>query len=751
MKIFHYLWIIIFFVAPAVSLAQSTHYKGRVVDQNGDGVENANVRCAAGIQSIESTDAAGWLDVDRFLCDNSLFVISAAGFISKSVNLNSTSDDIVLEPSPVSATVTITGTETALMDTPASVTQLEHQALQTTAAATLDDKLRQVPGFSLFRRAGSRTANPTTQGVSLRGVGASGASRALVLSDGVPLNDPFGGWIYWGRVPSESIDEVEIIRGPASDRFGTAAIGGVIAIRTFDKRNFAARLDASYGNERTPAFSFFGSGSDYPYKVSAGWERFWTDGFVPVAPEFRGPVDDVANVRRSGFTPRIKRELSGKRSVFVAGDFYREVRANGTPLQKNDTLINNLTGGADLEWQSAGMLTLRAFGGIENYHQSFSAIAADRSAESLTRLQTVPSRVLGIRGQWAGQHGRFSYYAGGEVRDIHGRSDETGFNAGTATVATSSGGREISTGLFAGATVYITDRFFLSGGVRFDNWQNLAGFSSSRSLVGPAKTNILFPDRSESRVSPRASLLYKLNGHISFAATLTSGFRQPTLNELYRSFRVGNILTLANENLRAEHASDVEAAVIGNALDARLYLRTGPFCTRIDDPVSNVTLTITPMLITRQRQNLGRTRTCGWEGDVQFRPISGLELGGGFLLVNPRVIHGSSPELDGLLVPQVPRQQYTAQARYSRDPFGTVSVQVRGSGPQFEDDQNLLPLKGYVTVDAFASHNISHSFAIYVAGENIFDTRIEAGRTPVLTLAQPRTFRIGLRMRFGDH
>ena len=136
---------------------------------------------------------------------------------------------------------------------------------------------------------------------------------------------------------------------------------------------------------------------------------------------------------------------------------------------------------------------------------------------------------------------------------------------------------------------------------------------------------------------------------------------------------------------------------------------------------------------------------------MQFRPISGLELGGGFLLVNPRVIQGSSPELDGLLVPQVPRQQYTAQARYSRDPFGTVSVQVRGSGPQFEDDQNLLPLKGYVTVDAFASHNISHSFAIYVAGENIFDTRIEAGRTPVLTLAQPRTFRIGLRMRFGDH
>jgi YVTN family beta-propeller protein len=493
MKLFHHLSILLFLIAPVISLAQSTPYHGRVVDQNGDGIENAGIRCASGTNPVGSTRSGGWVDVDRFLCENSLFVISASGFIPKNVDLNTKFDDIVLEPSPVSATVTITGTDTTLMDSPASVIQLEHRSLQTTAAATLDDKLRQVPGFSLFRRAGSRTANPTAQGVSLRGVGASGASRALVLSDGVPLNDPFGGWVFWGRVPSEAIDEVEIIRGPASDLYGTAAIGGVIAIHTFNKSDFAARLDASYGNERTPAFSFFGSGSEDQYKVSAGWERFWTDGFIPVAPEFRGPVDDVANVRRSAFTPRITRDLSDKRSVFVEGDFYREVRANGSPLQRNDTLINNLTAGADLEFPSAGTLTIRAFGGTENYHQSFSAIAADRSAESLTRLQTVPSQVLGIRGQWAGQHGRFIYFAGGEARDIHGRSDETGYNTGTATVATSAGGREISTGLFAGTTVYITDRLFLSGGVRFDSWQNLAGFSSSRSLVGSAATSIRFP------------------------------------------------------------------------------------------------------------------------------------------------------------------------------------------------------------------------------------------------------------------
>ena len=69
-------------------------------------------------------------------------------------------------------------------------------------ALTLDDFLRRVPGFTLFRRTSSLVAHPTAQGVSLRGVGPSGASRSLVLADGIPLNDPFGGWVYWSRVPA---------------------------------------------------------------------------------------------------------------------------------------------------------------------------------------------------------------------------------------------------------------------------------------------------------------------------------------------------------------------------------------------------------------------------------------------------------------------------------------------------------------------------------------------------------------------
>ena len=90
------------------------------------------------------------------------------------------------------------------------------------------------PGFTLFRRSSSRTANPTTQGVTMRGLSASGASRTLVLAGGVPLNDPFGGWVYWGRVPQAAIERIEVVRGGLSDLYGADAVGGVIHIVPFD-------------------------------------------------------------------------------------------------------------------------------------------------------------------------------------------------------------------------------------------------------------------------------------------------------------------------------------------------------------------------------------------------------------------------------------------------------------------------------------------------------------------------------------
>ncbi|MEO6193359.1 MAG: TonB-dependent receptor plug domain-containing protein, partial [Thermoanaerobaculia bacterium] len=96
--------------------------------------------------------------------------------------------------------VTASRAQERLTDAVAPTSVLTREDLDRSPGLTLDEQLRQIPGFSLLRRSSSLTAHPTSQGVSLRGLGPSGASRTLVLFDGVPLNDPFGGWVYWNRL-----------------------------------------------------------------------------------------------------------------------------------------------------------------------------------------------------------------------------------------------------------------------------------------------------------------------------------------------------------------------------------------------------------------------------------------------------------------------------------------------------------------------------------------------------------------------
>src|SRR6266480_4706289 len=242
--------------------------EGVVVDQAGDAVAAATVTLSSdSFRTTSHTDNQGHFHLGSIFQEALVLEITAEGFATVRQRVNPTTDvstqlRVVLSPANVTGEVTVTATRTntRLEETAASIVVLGQKELETTAALTIDDSLRQVPGFSLFRRSGSRTANPTTQGVSLRGLGGSGASRAVILADGVPLNDPFGGWVYWDRVPRESVTRVEVLRGGSSHLYGSSALGGVVNILTKKAQSNAASLETSYGNERTPDASLFLAG-----------------------------------------------------------------------------------------------------------------------------------------------------------------------------------------------------------------------------------------------------------------------------------------------------------------------------------------------------------------------------------------------------------------------------------------------------------------------------------------------------------
>jgi len=752
----------LFSLLEAHAQSANTRIEGTVQDQTGAPVTNAEVtiKNKSSVISENRTDADGHFKLDAATTQGVMLIVRAAGFASFERDfaaIHQSSDELIitLSPAPLSeqVTVTATRTETRLGETAASIVTLSSRDISTTAAATLDDALRQIPSFTLFRRSGSRTANPTSQGVSLRGVGASGASRAVVLVDGVPLNDPFGGWVYWSRIPRTSINNIEVLRGGASHLYGSDALGGVINISTRKAQTPVLALEASYGNEQTGDASLFASGQKGRWGASLGVESFKTDGYIIVDENQRGRVDTRAGARNAALNFTLERSISNSGSVFARASLFGEARSNGTPLQTNRTHIRQLVLGGDWQKRQAGSFTVRAYGATQLFDQNFTAVSADRNSETITRLQRSPAESLGLSFQWSrAVLKRETIVAGLDARGVRGASDEIAFVTGRPTSFVNVGGRERTVGIFFEDIIHLTMNLFITAGARMDHWHNYDALSSTRSISSTARTTTTpFPDRTETAFSPQLSLLYKPALRFSLFANMTRAFRQPTLNELYRGFRVGDVQTLANENLRAERLTGGETGANFSALNQRLNVRGTFFWTEITRPIANVTLRVQPGLITRQRQNLGRTRSRGVELEWDARVTNHWTMTGGYLFADATVLKfPANTALEGLLIPQTPRQQLTFQARYVNPSLLTFSLQGRASSAQFDDDQNLFRLRPFFTLDGFVSRRINKNIEAFAAAENLFNQRYDVGLTPVRTIGPPFLVRLGFRLHLGS-
>ncbi|MGH9343676.1 MAG: TonB-dependent receptor, partial [Terriglobia bacterium] len=732
--------------------------RGTVRDANGHPIVGAEVTFHSGSFSVRAaTDDQGDFVLPDLPAASGTISVHAAGFESQQRSWNGPELGPVAFVLPVpllsqQVTVIANRVATPVSQTAGSVAVLSSQQIVQTPALTLDGILRQIPGFTLFRRSDSRVANPTTQGVSLRGVGASGASRALVLENGIPLNDPFGGWIYWDLVPRVAIDRVEVAEGGASDLYGSNAMGGVINVMTRQTTRSEASLDASYGNEDTPDVSLWAGSEWGRWGAQLSAEAFGTDGYGLVPANFRGPVDTAAASNHTDGTLTLDRQISNNVRAFLSGAVFGEARKNGTPIQTNRTHLRKLSAG--LDWQSAvaGSFTLRGYGEAQLLDQNFSAIAASRASESLTDLQRVPAQQAGFSAQWEREWGtRQTVVAGFEADAVRGASDELKYSKGAVTSAVGAGGRQDIDGLYAEDIIRLTPRWIFTGSARYDRWRNFDALSTNLPVAKPGPVAVInFPPRSESAFSPRLSLLRQVTSSVSLYASAFRAFRAPTLNELYRPYRVGNVLTLSNNTLSAERLDGAEVGAGFAPAGRRLRIHAALFWNQVNQPIANVTLSSTPSLITDQRQNLGSTRSRGVEIEASERIWPHLVLSGGYQFVNATVLSfPANVVLQGLEIPQVPRNAFTFGVSYSKAPLGTISFEGRYTGVQYDDDLNQYPLGTAFELDAMASHTIRRHFEIYGALENLTGQRYEVARVPYTLLGPPVLGRVGIRFNWG--
>ena len=602
---------------------------------------------------------------------------------------------------PVVSSITVN--ERISLEAPASLTVLDKEIVNAVPGINLDDRLRMVPGFSLFRRSSSLVANPTTQGISLRGLGSTGASRTLVLWDGVPANDPFGGWVYWTRFDPIEMERVEVARGASTSIFGDRAMSGAISMftRPAEKRHIHGGYEG--GSQNT--HSLYAGYTDIWKRlaITVGSRALTTEGYYIVPESARGPIDRKANVRFASGDVKLD-WLADANRFSLKFDALAEERGNGTYLTYNSTSFGEISGNYSHSWLGE-TLNILGYHTREEYHASFTSIGANRISERVTLLQTVPAESTGGAGMFRVTRSNWNALFGGDVQNVEGYSLETLFPPGRRV----GGGSLIQRGVF-GQTDFTAGAVKLFLGAREHNtgqgnnfFSPSAGFATGR-------------------------------GRMRLRGSVNRSFRAPTLNELYRQFRVGNALTLANAALRPETSFGAEAGVDYRGERTRASLTV--FRNDIGDLITNVTLSVTPSLITRQRQNAASALSKGAEFDVRRR-WGNWEGSLGYLFVQ-------SVYSNAKFLPQVPRHQGSAQLTYQHQ--GTMfAAGVRPMGPQYEDDLNQFRLAGFMVAQISVQQHLTKSMSAIVAVENMLDKQYPVGYSPTVLVGAPRQWRMGLR------
>jgi outer membrane receptor protein involved in Fe transport len=644
-------------------------------------------------------------------------------------------------------TVTATRSQRRLDDSPADLAVITGEELQRSPASALDDALRQVPAFSLFRRGSSLVSHPTTQGVSLRGVGASGASRTLVLLDGIPLNDAFGNWVYWDVLPQLQIESVEVAPSGLSSLYGSSAMAGVIDITTRRPAAKTTALQASAGGRGTADAQALASHALGPVAASVAGNLFTTDGYVLVGEGERGPVDVAAGSRHRSFNWRAEYSPSEALTFYQAGRVFEEERRNGTPLQTNATSDRFLAAGLRAATASGGLWQADLFGRRDHFESTFSAVAPDRASESLSLAQAVAYHDAGGRVSWARRLGpSHQLSAGGEARWIGAEDAEHVFVAPAVNVRDRLiPARQLSAGAYLQDVVSLGPRSVLTLAMRADHWRSYDASQKETVIATGATTTTRFADGSTTTLTPRAGLLVHLDARVALRGAVYGGFRAPSLNELYRPFRVGNVLTQANPGLGPERLRGAEFG-LNHFASASFSWRATAFWDQVRDPIANVTVSSTPDLITRRRENLGRSRVRGVDLDVDWQPSPEVRLQASYLLSDAEVTDfAAARELEGNRLPQVPRHRASLRLDLLRPRVLDVSLRARYESVRFDDDQNRLALAGLFVVDATLERRVAGSWSAFLSAENVFDRRYAVQATPVGLMGSPILVTAGVR------
>ena len=648
--------------------------------------------------------------------------------------------------------------------------ELTGERLRDAPERSLDAILRQIPGFSLFRRSDSVTSHPTSQGVSLGNTGPNGASRSAVFLDGIPMNDPFGGWIPWTRLPVASLAKVTLTPNGNPDFPVPGPLCGSVNLQSRFLVDAPFTLtEVSAGNRLDHQFSLATAQDveDGRIRLFGGVQDTDFNGYRVIRADRSGSVDIPAWCRAQSFDVGVRQLFSptGDWNLTLRAQGWREVRGNGTPLAQNQS--DALDFSARLEHQNgpgewSGDWTL--FHQRRDFSSTFTSVAANRASESLTLDQFgVPSVATGILQRLRLPLGESHTLAlGADLRSVEGTTYEHFRNLGAGfTRGREAGGHQLDAGLSLADTWAPRSEFSLTPSLRLGLHQDTAGRLRESDLATGAE--VTRADYASSRRTPvdlGLSARWKPHPSLETEASVFSCHREPTLNELYRPYRVGNTVTLANPTLRPEALRGTEAALRWHP-SGRVTFLGRVFYNELQNAVANVSLVRGPgnfpdwgVLpaggVGARRENLDLIRIRGFETGVELTLPASMSMEVRWLHSEACVRHASiQPALEGLVPAQMPQDSATVTVRGAFEKW-RWNIAARYSGGQFDDDQNQRRLASYVCVDMMLTRTIWRGCEGFLGVENLGNTEIQMRKDAdgTVGITTPLSWTAGVRWEF---
>jgi vitamin B12 transporter len=633
--------------------------------------------------------------------------------------------------------------------------------LNNSASGRIEDVLRDVAGFQQFRRTDSRTANPTSQGATLRALGGNASSRALVVLDGAPVADPFAGYIPWFALAPERLGAVRVTRGAGAGAFGSGALAGTIELQSADPASLPGlQAEVDYGSRNAVTASGIASAAMGAGSATVFGRFDRGDGYVIIPENQRGPADIPASYQQFSAGLHAAINIADDTQLLVNALGFNDKRVRGIAGNATDITGANasvrLLGRGHWQWEALAYLQAMTFA------NRVVALDATRSiaTPSLDQYNT-PATGIGGKLEIRPPIGNgVDLRLGVDVRDDSGRTNERSrYIGGQYTRLRQGGGHNSVIGSYAEVSLVPVEGVTITGGGRIDHWRIAGGFLTEVDAQTQAPTVTQHPaDRSKWEPTGRGGVAWDI-GSLRLRVAGYLGYRLPTLNELYRPFRVGADATGSNSALAPERLKGVEAGIDFRPLPTVRLGVTG-FWNRLDNAIGNVTVGSGPGNFPgigfvaaggsyRQRLNLDAIVAKGIEAEAHAT-LGTLRFDASYAYTHARVrASGFAAALDGLAPAQTPTHQGSATIGWVPHWGGLVAVTGRYVSGQAEDDLGVRLLGDAATLDAMVEVPLAAGFALTLRGENLTDTLIQSGvsSTGVIDTGTPRSFTVGLRLR----